>query len=138
MRIFNLTLRKFSVHKISELKPSFWWQWFLHYPYYIIDIHIELNRNCTKLEPNYVSWNRTLISLLNVAYKVCAKIITRRLNVINEYTLSEDQFGFRKGRSCSDCILIMEQFIQKRREYNLPTYVLFTDYEKAFDRVPQR
>jgi sorting nexin-29 len=54
------------------------------------------------------------ISLLNVAYKVCAKIITRRLNIINEYTLSEEQRGFRKGRSCSDCIFIMEQFIQKK------------------------
>jgi hypothetical protein len=28
------------------------------------------------------------ISLLNVAYKVYAKIITRRLNIINEYILS--------------------------------------------------
>jgi hypothetical protein len=31
----------------------------------------------------------------------------------------------------------MEQLSQKRREFNLPTYVLFIDYEKAFDRVPR-
>jgi hypothetical protein len=31
----------------------------------------------------------------------------------------------------------MEQLIQKRREFNLPTYILFIDYENAFDRVPQ-
>jgi hypothetical protein len=78
------------------------------------------------------------ISLLNVAYKVYAKFITRRLNVINEYMLSEEQCGFCKGRSCSDCIFIMEQLIQKRREFSLPTCVLFVDYEKAFDRVPRR
>jgi hypothetical protein len=36
------------------------------------------------------------ISLLNVAYKVCAKIITRRLNIINEYILSEEQCCFTK------------------------------------------
>jgi hypothetical protein len=74
---------------------------------------------------------------MNVAYKVHAKIITRRLNIINEYILTEEQCGFRKGRSCSDCIFIMEQFIKKRREFNLPTYILFIDYEKAFDRVPR-
>jgi sorting nexin-29 len=77
------------------------------------------------------------ISLLNVAYKVYALIVTRRLNVINEYILSEEQCGFRKGRSCSDCIFIMEQFIKKRREFNLPTCILFIDFEKAFDRVPR-
>jgi hypothetical protein len=31
----------------------------------------------------------------------------------------------------------MKQVIQKRREFNLPTYILFIDYEKAFDRVLQ-
>jgi hypothetical protein len=75
---------------------------------------------------------------LHVAYKVCAIIITRRLNVVNEYTLSEDQCGFRKVRSCSDCIFITEQLIQKRREVNLPTYVLFIDCEKAFDKSASR
>jgi uncharacterized alpha-E superfamily protein len=75
---------------------------------------------------------------LNVAYKVYAKIITRRLNMINEYILSEEQCAFRKGRISTDCIFIMEQLIQERREFNLPTYILFIDYEKAFDRVPRR
>lgn len=44
---------------------------------------------------------------------------------------------FRKGRTCSDCIFIMGQLIQKRKEFHLPTCVLFTDYETVFDRVPQ-
>jgi sorting nexin-29 len=78
------------------------------------------------------------ISLLNVAYKVYAKIITRRLNIINGYTLPEEQCGFRKGRSFSDCIFIMEQFIQKRRKFNLPTYVLFIDCESASRKAVER
>jgi hypothetical protein len=81
--------------------------------------------------------NYRVISLLNVAYKVYAKVITRRLNIIDGYILSEEQCRFRKGRSCSDCIFIMEQLIHKRREFNLPTYILFIDCEKAFDRVPR-
>lgn len=75
------------------------------------------------------------ICLLSIAYKIYAKIITRRLNVINEHILREEQCGFRKGRSCSDAIFTIEQLIQKRREFNLPTCILFIDYEKAFDRL---
>jgi hypothetical protein len=31
----------------------------------------------------------------------------------------------------------MEQFIKKRREFNLSACVLFVDFEKAFDTVPR-
>jgi hypothetical protein len=75
------------------------------------------------------------ICLLTSAYKVYAKIITRRLNVISEALLHDEQHGFRKGRSCSDCVFVMKQIIQKRREFNLETHILFGDYFKAFDRV---
>ncbi|KAJ4431013.1 hypothetical protein ANN_19606 [Periplaneta americana] len=59
------------------------------------------------------------ISLLNSTYKLYAKIITRRLNTISETKLDEIQCGFRKGRSCADCVFVMQQIIQKRREFNL-------------------
>jgi hypothetical protein len=71
--------------------------------------------------------NYSGISLLIAAYKVYAKIIIRRLNIINAYKLSEEKRGFGKICCCSDCIFIMEQLIQERREFNLPTYVLFAD-----------
>jgi hypothetical protein len=48
------------------------------------------------------------ICLLTSAYKVRAKIITRRLNVISEASLHEEQHGFRKGRSCSDLCICNE------------------------------
>lgn len=75
------------------------------------------------------------ISLLNTAYKIYAKIITRRLNTISEVLINGVQHGFRRGRSCSDCVFILKQIIQKRREYNLETHILFVDFVKAFDRV---
>jgi hypothetical protein len=34
---------------------------------------------------------------MNAAYKAYAKIITQRLNTINEYVFSEEQYGFHKG-----------------------------------------
>lgn len=75
------------------------------------------------------------ISLLNTCYKLYAKIINKRLVPIIETYIEEYQHGFRKGRSCSDCIFTLAQITEKRREFNLPTYYIFIDYEKAFDRV---
>jgi hypothetical protein len=59
------------------------------------------------------------------------------MNIINEHVLSEEQCGFHKQHSCSECIFAKEQLIKKRKEFNLPTYIMFIDYEKVFDRVPQ-
>jgi len=47
----------------------------------------------------------------------------------------EEQCGFRKGRSCIDTIFTVQQIMEKRREHNLPLFLLFIDYEKAYDNV---
>jgi len=47
----------------------------------------------------------------------------------------EEQCGFRKGRSCIDAIFTVQQIMEKRREHNLPLFLLFIDYEKAYDNV---
>ncbi|KAJ4434340.1 hypothetical protein ANN_22899 [Periplaneta americana] len=75
------------------------------------------------------------ISLLNTGYKIYSKIITNRLAVITENILLEEQHGFRKNRSCIDCVFSISQMIEKNREYNIPTYIAFIDYNKAFDTV---
>jgi hypothetical protein len=65
------------------------------------------------------------------------KIIAKRLTVIAEVLLLEEQNGFRKGRSCMDCIFSASQIIEKHREFNIPTYsyIAFIDFKKAFDSV---
>lgn len=75
------------------------------------------------------------ISLLNTCYKLYARIIEKRLYPITDSMILDVQHGFRKGKSCVDCLFIITQLIEKRREFNLPTYFAFIDYEKAFDRV---
>ena len=72
---------------------------------------------------------------LNTSYELYASILRTRTNAITETMLSEASNGFRKGRSCLDCIFTIAQLIEKRREYQLPTYIAFIDFEKAFDRV---
>jgi len=47
----------------------------------------------------------------------------------------EEQCGFRKGRSCTDAIFTVQQIMEKRKEHNLPPFLLFIDYEKAYDNV---
>jgi len=68
------------------------------------------------------------VSLLNSGYKIYSKIIANRLIVIVEVLLLEEQNGFRKGRSCMDCILSASQIIEKYRECNISTYIAFIDF----------
>lgn len=62
-------------------------------------------------------------------------MIKNKLQPIVENILQEEQCGFRKGRSCVDAIFTIKQIMEKRIEFNLPTYLLFLDYVKAYDKV---
>jgi len=79
--------------------------------------------------------NYRSISLLNIGYKIYSKIIAKRLTAIAKVLLLEEQNGFRKGRSCMDYIFSASQIIEKHREFNIPTYIAFIDFKKAFDSV---
>ncbi|XP_060517971.1 uncharacterized protein LOC132696860 [Cylas formicarius] len=75
------------------------------------------------------------ISLLSVMYKVFIKIITERLtNKLDSYQPKE-QAGFRRGFSTLDHLQVVRTVIEKTNEYNIPIWVAFIDYEKAFDSV---
>ena len=79
--------------------------------------------------------NYTGISLLNSGYKIYVKIITQCFKSISETILFEEQNRFRIWRSCIDNVFIIKQIIEKRREFNVETHMVFLDLEKAFDRV---
>ena len=75
------------------------------------------------------------IALLHLAYKLSANIIKNRLNEHLEDEIVEEQCGFRKGRSCTDAIFTVQQVIEKRKEHNLPLFLLLIDYETAYDNI---
>jgi retron-type reverse transcriptase len=75
------------------------------------------------------------ITLLPTVYKLFANTIQNRLNKHLENEMEEKKCGFRKGRSCTDAIFTMQQIIEKRKEHNLPLFLIFIDYEKAYDNV---
>jgi hypothetical protein len=56
-----------------------------------------------------------------------------KLQSYSKEFMTETQNGFRKGCSCSNLTFCLKILIEKRREYNLETHLLFIDYEKAFD-----
>jgi len=47
----------------------------------------------------------------------------------------EEQCDFRKGRSCTDAIFTVQQLMEIMKEHNLPLFLLFIDYEKAYGNV---
>ena len=52
--------------------------------------------------------------------------------------MTETQNGFQKGRPCTDPTFCLQLLIEKRREFNLETHLLFIDYEKAFDNIQRQ
>ena len=47
----------------------------------------------------------------------------------------QEQCRFRKGGSCIYAIFTVQQIMEKRREHNLLLFLLFIDYEKAYDNI---
>ena len=75
------------------------------------------------------------ICLLSNIYKVLTKVLTKRLEKIFDENLPWEQAGFRSRYSTTDHIHVVNQLKKKSRESNIPLYIAFVDYEKAFDSV---
>ncbi|CAG5038820.1 unnamed protein product [Parnassius apollo] len=48
-----------------------------------------------------------------------------------------EQAGFRSGFSTTDHIQVLQQVMEKYKEFNRPLYIAFIDYAKAFDKISQ-
>jgi len=88
----------------------------------IIPLHKKGERN----KPD----NYRGISLLNTGYKIYSKIIAKRLTVIAEALLLEEQNRFRKGRSCMDCTFSASQIIENIQNLTLPHILRFLILKK--------
>ena len=59
----------------------------------------------------------------------------------NHRKIGEEQFDFMPGRGTTDAIFVARQVIEKHREMQkelhlVELHLVFTDLEKAYDRVP--
>lgn len=75
------------------------------------------------------------ITLLNTINKVLSTILYDRLLTTLEPTLRREQAGFRPGRSCTDHINTLRIIIEQSTEWQSPLYLLFVDFERAFDSL---
>jgi len=77
------------------------------------------------------------ISMLDPLSKIFEKTIkSRTINFLNKISfLSNDQFGFRQGRSTDDALLKFTSEIYESLNSSLKTSALFIDITKAFDCV---
>jgi hypothetical protein len=78
------------------------------------------------------------ITLLVVISKVFTRIILDRISGILETEIRKEQTGFRPNRSCIDQISTLRIIIEQSLKFQSPLYLLFVDYQKAFDSVDRR
>ncbi len=75
------------------------------------------------------------IKLISHTMKLWERVIGARIE--SETEVSENQFGFIKGRQASDAIFALRQTMEKYREKQKGLHMAFIDLEKAYDRVPR-
>ena len=75
------------------------------------------------------------ITLLSLTSKIFSRVILQRMNIALDNKIRIEQAGFRKGRSCIDHIFALRQIVEQSNEWNSSIYMVFVDFEKAFDSL---
>ena len=77
------------------------------------------------------------VSLQPLIAKTYCRILNSRLMTWVEENdlLSDEQNGFRPGRSCQDHIFTLTSIIENRLQERKDTFASFIDFRKAFDSV---
>ena len=69
--------------------------------------------------------------------KVVARILQERLQKLVEDELPESQCGLHVGRSCTDMIFTVHQFVEKSWHHQSKAFLTFIDLKKAYDSIPR-
>ena len=75
------------------------------------------------------------ISLMSIAAKVYNRVLLNRIRDPIDKLLRSNQAGFRKGRGCTQQIHILRRIIEGAYAQDIPLYITFIDFKKAFDSV---
>ena len=79
--------------------------------------------------------NYRTISLISHPSKVMLKVILNRLKPQAEKIITEEQAGFRAGRSTTEQIFNLHILCEKYLQHQQDLYHVFIDFKKAFDRI---
>ena len=75
------------------------------------------------------------IAILQVCYKIFARLLYNRLKGVLEHEQTDEQMGLRPHRSTVDALLILEPIVGQSLEYRMPLWFASLDLRKAFDRL---
>ena len=89
--------------------------------------------NISIICPVFKKGDRGERSLLNIAYKILASILSERLKPHVISIVGPYQCGFMPGKSTTDQLFTLRQILEKTQERQIPTYHLFIDFKQAYD-----
>ena len=104
--------------------------------------HIPLEWRIHKIRPIFKAGDKSSvtnyrpISLLSSTSKVLERIIYEKVIDFLEPQFSSSQFGFLKGRSSLQQLLVFLADIRDNLDNKVCTDVIYLDFRKAFDSVP--
>ncbi|MCI65141.1 cysteine-rich receptor-like protein kinase, partial [Trifolium medium] len=73
------------------------------------------------------------ISLVGSLYKIPAKVLANRLQLVIGSVISESQIAFVKDRKILDGILIANEVVDETRKFKKDLMLFKVDFEKAYD-----
>ena len=79
--------------------------------------------------------NNRPISVIPVMAKLFSIVLDARIQGLVEERLAAEQFGFRKGRGCTDAVHTLQLLMEKSAEWGEPLFMAASDVEKAFGLV---
>ena len=72
---------------------------------------------------------------MSIAAKIYNKIILNRIREPVDAILRPNQAGFRRSRSCGDQIHIIRRLLEGANDKQIPIFITFVDFKKAFDSI---
>ncbi|GKV40368.1 hypothetical protein SLEP1_g48023 [Rubroshorea leprosula] len=75
------------------------------------------------------------ISLIGAMYKIIAKLLANRLNLVIPDVIGKQQMAFIKGRQLSEGVIIANEIIDDAKKQKRECFLFKIDLEKAFDKV---
>lgn len=75
------------------------------------------------------------LTLLNVDYKILAKVIAKRIEPALQTLIHTDQTGFMKERFIGQNVRLLNDLMGYAEIKNIPGILLFIDFQKAFDTI---